>query len=485
MDHAQRLVGLLFVMLWISAGNLSAQDCACEQAFRSVRTYFEENHPGYNALDAQGRALVDAAADALAQEVVRQGPQAECILLLQRYVHLLRDNHSHVDVVLPAQQDVDENDPEALAAFKRSAAFRSTARMDLDTARVLPRLRTLPADSLEGIWSDRSGTYALAFIRRGAPHHDLAGVVVSSRSRCWEPGQVKLTLEPLGDDRYACRMLTRTHALACSIVTVRSGRMTTFGLRKQFLWNDAATVERPYQFKRIDTSTVMLRIGSFDGALLAQLDSFYRAHDADIRAAKDLIIDVRGNGGESEACWTGLLPYFYTAPIELDRTELMVAPGNIAQYKKRLAEMLADSANYGAQAIASTREMIKRMEEAPAGTFIPQFAEAPAPIVLDTVLALPVRVWILQDRRCASATESLLYYAGKSSKVTTVGTRSGGFVGFGNVLPAMVCGYPVGCTTTRYHDLARYEFVGIPPDMEVAADEDALERVLEAIGRGH
>lgn len=482
--HARRSGAAWSLMLFLVPGTLSAQDCTCEQSFRSVRAYFEENHPGYNAMDAQERARVDATADSLAQEVIRQRPQTECILYLQHYVCLLRDNHSYIDAVLPAQQDMNEDDPEALAAFRKSAAFRSTERMQLDTAQVLPRLRALPLDSMEGLWSDRQGSYTLAFIRRGAPHHDLAGIVVSSKSRCWEPGQVKLTLKPLGDDHYACRMLTRIHEAVCSIVTVRSGRMSTFGLRKLDAGMDAIHAERPYRFQRMDKGTVMLRIASFSGALMAQLDSFYRAHDAEIRSSKDLIIDVRGNGGGSEACWIGLLPYFYTAPIELDRTELLVAPGNIERYRERLAVMRADSANFGAQAIASTSGMIGRMEEAPSGTFIAQFAEAPAPIMLDTVLALPMRVWILQDRRCASATESLLYYAGKSSKVTTVGTRSGGYVGFGNVLPTQVCGYPIGCTTTRYHDLARYEFVGIPPEMQVGGDDDALERVLHVIRDG-
>jgi hypothetical protein len=396
-------------------------------------------------------------------------------------VRSLRDNHSHIDAVVPAQAEVNEDDPEALAAFRKSEAFRSTERMQLDTAQVLPRLRALPVDSMEGLWSDRNGTYILAVVRRGAPHHDLAGVVVSSKSQCWEAGQVKLTLKPLGDHRHACTMRTRVHGTVCSIVTVRSGQMSTFGLRKVELWRKDAPTAPPYQFQRIDSSTVMLRIGRFDGSLLAQLDSFYRAHNAEIRASKDLIIDVRGNGGGSEACWTGLLPYFYTAPIALDRTELLVAPGNIARYRERLAVMRADSVNYGSQAIASMRAMITRMEEAPMGSFIPQFAEAPAPIVLDTVLARPERVWILQERQCASATESLLYYAAKSSKVTTLGTRSGGYLGFGNVLPTTVCDYPIGCTTTRYHDLSQYEFVGIPPELEVAPNEDALERVFELI----
>ncbi|MBK9274827.1 MAG: hypothetical protein IPM49_09845 [Flavobacteriales bacterium] len=405
---------------------MHAQVCACEQAFRSVRAYYEENHPGYNAMDAQEKALVNASADALLQEVVARRPAEECILYLQRYGQLLRDNHSYIDAVLPAQQDVDENDPEALASFRQSEVFRSTERMQLDTAALLPRLRTLPVDSIEGLWSDRNGTYVLAVVRRGAPHHDLAGVVVSSTSRCWEPGQVKLTLRPVGHGRYECRMLTRTYGAVYSIITVHSGRMVPFGWRKQVNSREAATDARAFRFQRLDPGAVVLRLPSFNGALQAQLDSFYRAHDAEIRAAKDLIIDVRGNGGGSEACWIGLLPYFYTAPIDLDRTELLVAAGNIERYRERLAVMRADSANFGEQAIASMREMIRRMEVAPQGSFIPQFAQAPAPIVLDTVLARPERVWILQDRQCASATESLLYYAGKSRKVTTVGSRSGG-----------------------------------------------------------
>ena len=93
------------MMLWIGAGALNAQDCMCEQAFRSVRAYFEENHPGYNAMDAQARMRVDTSADSLAVVVSRHQPQAECILYLQHYVRLLRDNHSYIEIMPPAQKE--------------------------------------------------------------------------------------------------------------------------------------------------------------------------------------------------------------------------------------------------------------------------------------------------------------------------------------------------------------------------------------------
>jgi len=38
--------------------------------------------------------------------------------------------------------------------------------------------------------------------------------------------------------------------------------------------------------------------------------------------------------------------------------------------------------------------------------------------------------------------------------------------------------------TSRCQDLAQYEIVGIPPEIEVAPEEDALERVLEVIRSG-
>jgi hypothetical protein len=75
-----RAVVALSLTLCMTTGALHAQVCDCEQAFRSVRAYFEENHPGYNAMDAPERTRMNAAADAIAQEVARHRPEAECIL---------------------------------------------------------------------------------------------------------------------------------------------------------------------------------------------------------------------------------------------------------------------------------------------------------------------------------------------------------------------------------------------------------------------
>ncbi|MFT3884643.1 MAG: S41 family peptidase [Flavobacteriales bacterium] len=425
-----RVFVLLLAMLSLH-GAASAQ-CDCVTAYDSIRAYYETNHPGLNTWRGTADEVsYQHAADSLRAEVVRLRPEAECGIYLQRYVHLLKDHHSYSGFTIPQQPNVDENDSIAVQAFLHSEAYRSTSYIQLDTATVLPRLRALPREAVEGVYTD-GANYTLAVVPSTDPAYDQAGVVLWSQSRLWSPGMVKMQLKHLDADRYVCVFRLRYHVPMYAIIRVSGGRMTDIGYSKQ-----GGPAQEPYAFRAIDDSTSYMRIASFDGALHAQLDTFYAAHDAEVSAKRNLILDLRGNGGGAEGCWAGLIGYFYSAPIPLVQADLLAAPGNIARYAENAASVRADSASQDQRWAAVLEQQVAKMRAVPAGSFVPwndgppgwiNFGDEPVP-------ARPARVFILQDAGCASATESLIYYATRHNpRVITIGTNSGGYMAYGNVM---------------------------------------------------
>ncbi|MDR0273147.1 MAG: S41 family peptidase [Clostridiales bacterium] len=93
------------------------------------------------------------------------------------------------------------------------------------------------------------------------------------------------------------------------------------------------------------------------------------------------------------------------------------------------------------------------------------------------------QIIILQNRRTASAAESLiLALRAHTPNVTTIGQTTFG-KGIGQITVPLTGGYAVNATVLRVLGPQR-EFihtVGIPPDIELEPDDDALEKALELI----
>jgi C-terminal processing protease CtpA/Prc len=220
-----------------------------------------------------------------------------------------------------------------------------------------------------------------------------------------------------------------------------------------------------------------MRIPTFSGNWTAKLDSFYRANHLQIISKPKLIVDVRNNGGGSDAAAFQLLEYMYSKPFLSDQVDLYVTEENIRKSAEWYEENKGDTINFDAEFMAEILDEIERMKSAPLPSFIERFAQQE--IRLDSVLKMPSKVYILQNRYCASTCESLLFWAKESDKVVLLGENSGGYVGYGEISSVKTphFHFDLGCTMTRFVNQRAFEQTGIPPDIYLDNNSDWLEQV--------
>lgn len=305
-------------------------------------------------------------------------------------------------------------------------------------------------------------------------------MVVHSKTPLWRVGQVKLELQRLpGQQRYRILQYNRNHSISyLGDITQEQGYLRGTSWRKVGL--SPLPVVGPLAYRSLTASTTYLRLPSFNGALKTELDSIYRLVAA--APPRNLIIDVRGNGGGSDDNVLGLIPFLYTAPFQDDqREEYYVTPDNITRLAEYYRTMQRDSASYGASALQQVRATLRWLHQVPTGQFRSNPA-APLRTFTGTIGA-PERVVILYDRGCASSCETLLFWAKHSTKTTLAGENSGGYVGYGNVfsLPTPCLGLQLSATTLRLPNQVAYEAVGVAPDVRLASEQDWLLQVLHLL----
>ncbi|MCC6281136.1 MAG: hypothetical protein IT262_11075 [Saprospiraceae bacterium] len=457
-----------------------AQSCPCSDELNFVIRYYEQNLPGfrdnvtrrtrkaYETMKADLRALAPGARET-----------TDCFKLLTYYVEFFKDNHSHISM---QSAPVDENDPALLQAFKNSPAFVHRERIRVDPAAWQNR----PLQEIEGIYQTKDSTYTIVIVPDKKGLREYVGVVLESRTPLWEPGQVKLELRrKAGQPKvFEAFLYMRNHSLSYqTAMALQDGRLgdnwfkTSLPQRNDYSQNPSASLE----FRALDAETNYMRIPTFSGSRTAMLDTFYRHHDAQVRAKPYLIIDVRNNGGGNDGNAQQLLEYIYTHPFKGDAIDVYVTQDNIKVFEEWYRFMSQDSANFDAASMRSMREEIDRMKRQPEQSFMRRGGGER--VRLDRVLHWPAKVAIIVNNKCASSCESLLFWAKESKKTILVGENSGGYVGYGEIggVDTPCFGFHLGCTMTRYHDQRQFEVVGLAPDYRLDNQSDWIEQTLRLL----
>lgn len=74
--------------------------------------------------------------------------------------------------------------------------------------------------------------------------------------------------------------------------------------------------KQPY-IKQLNKTTLYIRIPSFNQKYKEAVDSIFITQRETILATKNLIIDIRENGGGSDDTYSTIIPYLYTNPIRI------------------------------------------------------------------------------------------------------------------------------------------------------------------------
>lgn len=459
--------GLLLILL-LTAKQTLAQSCSCLDDFHFIKAHIEKNHGGFNKkIKSPEEQSYKAFTDKLENEIRTDNEGKYCIAYLKKYILFLQDHHSNITGPSAA---IKEDSAAALEAFFKSPIYSNTETISIRDEEILKKLEP-DAQGVEGIYYTVDSTYKIGIIKNKTERRDYVGIILQSKTKLWSKGQVKLELKMMNDSVMEVYTYLRNHSLNYDQVTYKNGELQLTG------WNRAGKKASPNQpaisselisFKVLDSVTTLLGIRSFDASVYKKLDSTYREVIPIIRKYPYLIIDVRNNGGGADQSYMALMPLIYTDPYESDVVEIYNTAGNIKAYQ--------DYDDRQRQNTTARQNVFKanidKMKTATPNSFVPMGDGSPRRISYPKNAGRLEKIAVLYNRNCASSCESLLFEVMNSKKAIMVGENSGGYTGYGNVMSVTTpCGNQLYWTTTVYRNQWKYEFVGIPPQYKVPADE--------------
>ncbi len=463
-------ITLLIVLIFACLTGFG-QQCDCKTDFLFVRQFMERNHPGFNSdIKSVSEPAYNRFVTDLEKEMEKDKEGRYCIAFLKKYMLYLKDHHSNID---ESSLPIAEKNPDSLAAFFQSDRFKNTERVAIDSITILKKLQK-SRDPVEGIYITSDTTYTVAVIKDPRNNKEYKGVILSSRTPLWQKGQVKLRIKESSDGYREGYFFLRNHSLSFSRWRPEPEASPIEGWTRIY----PTMVNRPktmlstelISFKVLDSQTAYLAIRSFGGQFGKTLDSAYKVIIPQIKQFENLIIDVRGNGGGSDANYNALMPLIYSDTIENDYVELFVTEDNRKAYQDMRDYAKAHPEQWGQRGYMSWEYRLNQMKNIPVNTFIPISPKGTKSTYKKE--ELPKKIAILYDRQCASSCEQLILDALFSRKVVLTGENSGGYIAYGNVMSIQTpCGRTLRWTTTRKNRDRQFEFVGIPPQIKIPVSE--------------
>ncbi|WP_194778432.1 S41 family peptidase [Pararhodonellum marinum] len=490
--------------------------CTCPDEFEFLKSYIEKNHAAFgDNVNISNQKEYDEFVESVSKEIQGDPVEDHCIIYLKKYLAYFKDNHTQIHDM---GYQVDENNEEALKQFFASTRFQHRERIELDLPAIEAYLNSENAAPMEGIYETQDGTYTVAVLKDQNDFRDFYGIILDSKTKIWEPGQVKFELKALGENRFQGYFYYKFYGLNDEEVRFDGNQLGTWIKKEAIIEehppfdSEFSQEQKLFEFKLLYDDLGYLSIKTFEGYFKSQLDSLFLAHEQELGSVSKLIIDVRGNGGGSDALLAPFIPMFYTDTLRTELPQLYATKDNLKTYAEFFEQIKSDSARYGKATIDHLRKLIKKMEAGEEGEYVNMFdsieelgetmetdfgsqqfvltnsmsednryrltyynQEKPLPLN-------PEKIVLLMDRGCASTCENLILLANQSKKVITYGENSGGYKGYGNVFPIMTpMGYQLSMSTTRYEKESQYEFVGIPPMVSAEANEEWIARAIELL----
>ena len=468
---------ILFLLLTFVVSTSCAQNCKCEDELQFVVDYYEENLPGFiDNVNEDNLKEYQQFKGKLFKQSQNYCDDADlCFKTLLVYVEFFKDNHS--SIYQNQSVNVDESKEEEVNQFLNSDLFKH--RETVENFK-LPTNNAL--QDIENQYQTESGAYTVAIIKNKNEFRDYVGVIVEAKTPLWKKGQVKFELKKVKEDTYDMFMYMRNHSLRYyKNVKLKDGILNdnwfNVNLKERNTFSTPTISE--LTFEAIDEEINYMYIPTFSGNWFAKITEFYQQHDAKIKSKPYLIIDVRDNGGGSDACVNPLLEYIYTKPFQSDNVDVYATKENIRKFSEWYEGMKKDTVNFSKEFLTYFGEEIEQMKAVPNQTFIPR--SQGETVTMDQVLDNPKKVVIITNKYCASSCETLLFWALESDKTVIVGENSGGYVGYGEIAGASTpnFNFELGCTMTRYTNQRKYEVDGIPPEYYFTNDKDW---VAQAVG---
>lgn len=230
-------------------------------------------------------------------------------------------------------------------------------------------------------------------------------------------------------DRFECNL-----AITDYLSKYRSGHLFMRDLTGTASYASTGIKPGRLAFKKVSPKTVWLSVPSFAPLMGEPIEKLLKDHRKAISKARNLVIDLRRNGGGSDTSWQALAELVRTNPYHVFDTEILTTKDNAAA-----ARALKDHIPLDKATAEGVEKEVRRLEETPVGQFFRRGGLDDGVRfhgVFDVrAAARPVRVAVVFDKECGSSCEEFVLLARQSWKTKTFGEPTAGALDVSNLRP--------------------------------------------------
>lgn len=421
----------IFLFALIIVSNTSfAQKCSCEDNFKWLKKTFEDNDAGFQyVIDKKGLAEYQNHNDLFLKKVKKTKDLTDCRNVLFNWMLFFRPAHLSLAINPEyAENTLDKTNIEAETKWEK---------IEITEAELKNNLAKNSNPTFEGIWL--SPPYTIGVIKKD---NEYIGYVLDVKGTKWKQYQVKFKIKEFPDKttNSAVYYMGDYSAEKFNDVKLVGNNLLKFGsisLKRIYPNNqeddseiktyvESLTAQIPF-IKQISDKTLLLRIPSFKYANKKIIDSIITANHDLIISKENLIIDLRNNGGGSDASFQKIIPYIYTNSIRSVGVEYLSTTLN----NKRMEDFIADP-NWSSEEKEWAKKGLDKLN-ANIGKFINIENQIVDEIKLDVFYANPKNVGIIINENNGSTAEEFLLMAKQSKKVKLFGTTTQGVLDISNM----------------------------------------------------
>lgn len=390
---------------------------------------FSENDASYqHVMDKKGAGSIKKHnGKHLEHAALIEAPE-ECEKLMRAWLDYFRTGH--IGIRYQAKQ----SSQQALSDEQLKSEFQKIPKHPINIAKFKKSVSELDGNGFEGIW--KSGNYTVGISESDDKY---VGFIIEADGVYWHPGQIKLHFEKLNSE-WSGTFYMRDHSpRAIDSVKLISNNILETGISTWYRLEPEVQLSKeekqyiefidnnePY-FNILSESTSYIRIPSFAYENKAKIDSLVEDNLALINTRENLIIDIRGNGGGSDASYSALIPLLYTNPIETVGAKLLSTPLNNSKYE----QILSNDA-WSDEDKKWIKSLYDKLNQN-VGGFVRPNQYAVSVHKEDNVMDKPDKVAIIIDQGNGSTAEQFLLAAKQSYKVKLFGRTTMGVLDVSNV----------------------------------------------------
>lgn len=216
-----------------------------------------------------------------------------------------------------------------------------------------------------------------------------------------------------------------------------------------------------------DENNVILKMPSFNREMKKTYDSLISNNINKIRNSKNLIIDIRNNGGGVVNCFDSILPYICTDTIKNFGGYRLVNDDLIEGIQKNAIPLLKSNDSLRIQRYYKYLAEMNSLRD----SFL--YSKGGVFFICNSKSNKIENVAIVTNDRCLSAAELMIIYLRQSKKVKTFGEKTGGAVDYINAsefnLPKSNYIFWVASIKREISIVfPQYDNIGIQPDIEIS-----------------